>query len=197
MKAKKRPMTTFEKIFYAASFLFLIGAFIFLGTRDYQIREEPDNILIAKEFKTLTEANHFKYITGTDIVKDWNKKDMIVLMGFKENIWTEKYMVILNDVATELNIGTIYYYDFKENRQKNNKEYEIIAKHLKGYNRITDSGREEIYAPSLLVLKQGEIIGFDDELAFMKETDVDAYWSDYKINLKKNELKELLKKFKE
>ena len=39
MKVKKKPMPMWKKIFYVKSFIFLLWAFIYLGTKNYNAHQ--------------------------------------------------------------------------------------------------------------------------------------------------------------
>ncbi len=62
MKVKKKPMSLLQKVIYTICFLVLIGAFIFLGTRDYKVKEFSDNQIFSKEYKTISENNTFQVL---------------------------------------------------------------------------------------------------------------------------------------
>ena len=47
-------------------------------------------------------------------------------------------------------------------RKNNTEEYQEMVKLLKGFLRYDDEGNERIYAPSLIAIKNGKILEFDD-----------------------------------
>ena len=101
----------------------------------------------------------------------------------------EYYAKLLNEVAKEFGIDEIYYYDFLEDRENNNATYEDIANLLEDYVYINDLGKIEIYAPSLLVMKNGKIILFDKDLNFNEgKTNPRKYFNE-NYEIKKSQIK--------
>ena len=52
-----------------------------------------------------------------------------------------------------------------------------------------DSGKQDIYAPTLVMVKNGEIIAYDATTSINKGTITpETYWNEYNVGLKENEL---------
>ena len=116
-------------------------------------------------------------------------KKGIVFFGNKDNKWSQYYAKIINDVAKNVGIEEIYYYDFYADRDQNNGTYEDILKNLKDYVLYNDFGKANIYAPTLLVVNDNEVKYFDYETAFIEgEIEPDKYWTKEKIEQKEEEL---------
>lgn len=178
---------------YLIIFILLIGAFIYLGTLDYD-ETLPDNELFAQEFSLVSEDNVFKYANATDALMVANGAKGIVLFGTK-NEWVNYYANIINKVAKQVGIDNIYYYDFVSNRQDNNGTYEKIVEVLGDYVIYDDYNKAEIYAPSLLVVSKDEVLLFDTETSFrISNIEPSEYWNSYNEEQK---IKELSKVFQE
>ena len=116
-------------------------------------------------------------------------------MGFKENKWSFKIAEILNETVKESSIKEIYYYNFKKDRSNNNTYYENIVKKLRNYLPILDNEIVNIYAPTVLFVKNGELIGYDDETSIVKgNINIEDYWNEEKIKSKKMEYKQYINK---
>lgn len=189
-------MTLLQKIFYIASFIFLIGAFIYLGSKDFGAppKKMTNNESFAAEYGIIKE-NLYVYKSGQDILEILNSETGIIFMGFKENKWSFKIAEILNETVKESSIKEIYYYNFKKDRSNNNTYYENIVKKLRNYLPILDNEIVNIYAPTVLFVKNGELIGYDDETSIVKgNINIEDYWNEEKIKSKKMEYKQYINK---
>ena len=103
---------------------------------------------------------------------------------------------MVNKVAKEVGIEEIYYYDFTKNRKDNNGTYEDIVKTLNNYVTYNDKGIAEIYAPTLLVVSNDEVLLFDSETSFVKgEITPSTYWNSAKETSKEAEIREVFIKY--
>lgn len=174
----------------------MIGAFIYLGTLDYD-ESLPDNEQFAEDFSLVSEDNVFKYVNATDALMVANGTKGIVLFG-TQNEWVNYYANIVNKVAKEVGIDTIYYYDFVSNRQDNNGTYEAIVESLSDYVTYNDYGTPEIYAPSLLVVSGDEMLLFDTETSFVRgDIAPSEYWNSFNESAKMQELRNVFTKYLE
>ncbi len=197
MKVKKAPMPLWQKVFYILSFVFLVGAFIYLGTKDYNapIKKMTDQESFTKEFG-ITSDNIFDYKTGKEILETINTGTAVIFFGFPENEWSRPYAEILNEVAKYYGIKEIYYYNFKNDRNANNSYYENIVNKLSSFLPVLDNGTKNIYAPTVIFVKNGEIIFYDDETSISHgDITVADYWTKEKENEKKVTLGVYFQKF--
>ena len=185
-----------QMVIYFILFVILIGAFIYLGTLDYD-ESLPDNEQFAEDFSLVSEDNVFKYVNATDALMVANGTKGIVLFG-THNEWVNYYANIVNKVAKEVGIDTIYYYDFVSNRQDNNGTYETIVERLSDYVTYNDYGTPEIYAPSLLVVSGDEVLLFDTETAFVRgDIAPSEYWNSFNESAKMQELRNVFTEYLE
>lgn len=188
IKNKKMFKNKWQMIIYLILFVFIIYLFIYFGTKDYN-KSIPDNERFAQDFSLVDSNNVFKYVNATDVRMIAGGAKGIVLFGTK-NEWVDYYAYIVNKIAKEANIDTIYYYDFIKNRQDNNGTYEDIVRKLDKYVTYNDRGVAEIYAPSLLVVSHDEVLYFDSDTSFVKgKTTPSEYWTSYRQMKKEQELK--------
>ncbi len=196
VKNEKLFKNKWQMFIYCILFVILIGAFIYLGTLDYD-DSLPDNEQFASDFSLVSEDNVFEYINASKALMIANGSKGIVLFGTK-NEWVNYYAYIINEVAKEVGIDTIYYYDFIENRQENNGTYEAIVEKLSDYVTYNDYGVAEIYAPTLLVVSDDEILLFDTETSFIRgDVSPSEYWNSYNEMVKIEELRAIFLKYLE
>lgn len=198
MKVKKPPMPFFQIIFYVLSFFFLIGAFIYLGTKNYNVPKKrlSDAESFTQEYG-ISNENPFRYKTASEILETLNTGTAMIFMAFPENEWSRFYADLLNDVAKEEQIKEIRYYNFLKDRKNNNHYYENIVDYFRRYTYILDDSTKNLYAPTFVIIKNGEVLYFDNETAIMSgDYSVDEYWTFEKKQEKKKELKEVFQMYK-
>ena len=177
---KKRTMFDIFLIFI------LLIVLIFLGTRDYKVDKNKDSKRFDKEYSLVSKDNVFKYVDEKEAYNILKSGEGIIFMAFSGNEWSNYYAKILNEVAKEKKIDTIYYYDFLADRKKDSVTYEKIVDYLKIYLKKDDLGKTNVYAPCLVVLKDGYVMAFDDETSFVNGTiEPKDYWTEENINNKR------------
>ena len=197
MKKKKKRMPLFQKIFYIISFVFLITSFIFLGTRDFSTPKKnlSDSESFAEEYK-ISSNNLFVYKSSKEILDILSSGNGIIFMGYPENSWSKKIASLLNESASQNAIEEIYYYNFKKDRSNNTKNYQEIAKVLKKYLLVVENDSPQLYAPIVFVVKNGEILFYDDETSFVRGEDkFENYWTSEKCSDKINQYNTAFKKY--
>lgn len=184
---KKR--TIFDLIFIFLLLLLLI----FLGTRDYSSKIKEDNKKFDQEYSLVNEENVFSYIKEEEAYENM-QKDGIFFLGFSKNEWSNYYAQIINDAAKEEGIEKIYYYDFLTDREKASLTYKKIVSFLKDYLKKDDQENLNIYAPCLVIIKEGKIIFYDDETSFVTgDIKPASYWTEEKKQTKKIQFQEAFK----
>ena len=196
IKNEKLFKNKWQMLIYCLLFIALIGAFIYLGTLDYD-DTLPDNEEFANNFSVVPEDNVFVYANATDALMIANGTKGIVLFG-TTNEWVNYYANIVNKVAKEMGIDKIYYYDFVGNRQDNNGTYEAIVEKLSNYVTYNDYGTAEIYAPTLLVVSNDKVLLFDTETSFVEgNISPSEYWNSFNETAKMKELRNVFSKYLE
>ncbi len=177
-------------------FCIMIYLFAYLGTKEYQT-DVVDNIRFANEYKDISKNNVFVYLNENKVLEILNGKSGILFMGFPSNIWSHYYAEYLNEVAINNHIEEIYYYDFRKDRNLNNNTYTNIVNKLKEYLTFDDIGNMDLSAPTIVIVKNGEILYFDDEITYIKgDIRPEDYFTDYRKNLVKTNFDLAIKSFK-
>lgn len=186
-----------KKIICFILFFVMCYLFIYFGTKDYS-KDVLDNVKFHNEYNDVSENNLFTYTSATKILDIINNNgDAIIFMGFPSNTWSHKYASILNDVVMLRKSGPIYYYDFKKEREINSKDYNSILSYLDEYLYITDTGKKKISAPTIIFIKKGKVIYFNNRVSEIKgKTTPEDYFNDYNKNLLINELELAIEEYK-
>lgn len=187
-----------NKVVSLIAFITLLGAFIYVGTKDYKVLEVDEHKIFSNEYPEVPNKNVFVYSNSTKVYNKLKNDNAIIFFGFSKNEFSGAYAKILNEVAIESGIKEILYYDIHEDRENNNGTYESIVLLLKSYLHKNDLEEVNLVAPSMVVVKRGQIIYYDEETAFslapLKPGD---YWNEYNTDLKKATLKYVFEKYME
>ncbi len=168
-------------------FILIIISFIYIGTRDFNKNVIVDSERFDKEYVNVSKDNVFKYVDAVEIYSSLKSGNTVIFMGFPSNSWSGYYANILNEAAKACGIEEILYYDFYLDRENNNGTYESIVLNLANYLFTLDDDKKDIYAPTLVIVKNGEIIAFDSETSIMQgNIKPENYWTDLKSGLKYN-----------
>ncbi|MBO5095850.1 MAG: hypothetical protein J6B98_03160 [Bacilli bacterium] len=175
-----------QKLISFILFIVLLGAFIFVGTRDYEIKEVDEHKVFSNEYKIVPNENVFVYVNSSKIYTSLKSGSSIIFFGFSKNEFSGHYAKIINEVATEKGIKEILYYDFYEDRENYNGTYESIVLLLEDYLNKNDLGKVDLVAPSMVVVKNGKILFYDEETAYTPvKINPDDYWNEYNVGIKK------------
>ena len=152
---------------------------------------KSDALLFKEEYESLngstnirsvsiSDDNPFIYITEADLIEEIkNKNDIVVYFGFSDSPWCRSIIENLIQVSTDLGIKEIYYLDIKDIRdvktidadgniqteKEGSEGYLEMVSLLNDY--LADYVIDEvvvgkrIYAPNILVIKNGEIQGIE------------------------------------
>ena len=183
-----------KKLLKVAIFAILIVLFIYFGTRDYKIEkkkkidEKNASSILLDDGYLFTEINHSKVLN-----KISSKNDAIIYFCIDGNELCTKYGLLIDEVFKTFDVNEIYYYDIKEDRENNNGTYQKILTYLTDYLITDDLGEQDLHAPSLLFIKNGNIYAFDDELSIIHGAiDIDKIWNEEVINAKREYLTEVI-----
>jgi len=168
MKKKSLFKSKTQMIIYSILFMVCIGLFIIISQIDFQKDIDTEAEKFHALFEMVPNENLYVFSDATDVLEIINGRSGIVLMGFPTNKWMNYYADILNRAAMDLNVDKIYYYDFQTDRDESNGTYETIVNKLKVYVPVNDEGIQDIQAPTVLIVKKGEVIGYFDDTSIIK-----------------------------
>lgn len=168
MKKKSLFKNKTQMIVYMLTFTICIALFIIIGQIDFQKDIDTDGKQFHSLYNLVENDNLYIFSDVTDVYDILNGRSGVILMGFPSNKWINYYADILNKAAKEVGIDKIYYYDFQKDREESNGTYETVVNKLGVYVPVNDEGLQDIQAPTVVIVKKGEIIGYFDETSIVK-----------------------------
>ena len=177
-----------------AIIVILIGVVVFLLVRDNNeenVEATPtDAEKFAEEYSKISDDNVFVYASIDEILEVLDGGSGIVYLGFPECQWCGAYVPYLNEVAKDVGISEILYYNIREDRSNNTENYQKIVELLDGYLTNDEEGNPRIYVPAVIFVNNGTIVGFDDETSLDTGgfTNPDDYWTEEEVNDLKSRL---------
>ncbi len=186
---KKRIM-----ILVSVIILFMIGVVSLVLFLKKDKKTVSDMEKFSAEYHEVAKNNVFVYRNIDEIINILEKGTGIVYLGFPECKWCQRYTKYLNEVAMDMGISKIYYYNIREDRKLNTENYQKIVSILENYLQNDEEGNKRIYVPSAIALKKGEIVGFDDETAWDTKgfETPDEYWNTDEVNDLKEKLEKMI-----
>ena len=166
----------------------LVLTFILVGCTKEE--KETDSEKFAKEYTTVTDDNYFVYRNIDEIIKILEHGTGVVYLGFPECPWCQAYVKMLNEVADIEGLEKIYYYNIYEDRKNNTDSYQKIVNIIGEHLQYDDEGNKRIYVPAIIVVSEGQIIGFDDETAYDTKgfEKPEEYWTEQEVSDLKQKL---------
>ncbi|HHW69129.1 MAG TPA: hypothetical protein GX747_02155 [Tenericutes bacterium] len=161
-----------------------------------------------KKYKKLniSEENPIVYSSLKDIKRILQNGTGVIYFGFKECPWCRTAVPVLLNAAKEAGVNRIYYFndfsirDIKQKdeitgeiitTQEGSKEYyellKILGEHASIYSGLEDDTIKRLYAPTVVFVKSGEILGVHVGTI---DSQVDAY-----VELTDEQYKELKKNY--
>ena len=159
-----------------------------------EVKEKTDGEKFSEEYTEITKDNVFVYRDIEEIIKILEHGTGIVYLGFPECPWCQSYVKYLNEVSKDMAVEKIYYYDILEDRQNNTEEYQKIVSLLEEHLQYDQEGNKRIYVPSVIAVKKGEIVGFDDETAWDTKgfEKPEEYWTEDEVKDLKEKLEKMI-----
>lgn len=144
--------------------LLLTFLLVLMGCKSIEItRVEDDNntdsIRFSKEYEMNNTNNIYKYSSYANIIDTLKNKTGVIYLGFPSCDLCKKIVPVLNDAGKENKIKEILYYNFKDIRENNTKEYQELYNILKDYMNINEEELEKIKAPTVIFVNNGNITG--------------------------------------
>ena len=128
--------------------------------------KETDAIKFSKQYTSVPKENVFIYKDIDEIIQIMEHGTGIVYLGFPECPWCNAYVKYLNEVAIDVGIDKIYYYNILEDRKNNTEEYQKIVSLLGDNLQYDEEGNPRIYVPNVSFHIKGEVIANDYETSY-------------------------------
>ena len=198
MKEVKKRKTT-KILINLLSITFIIAASILIFEKfDQENILLEDSKKFASLYKDVPENNNFTFSSSSEVLKILEDGTGIIFFGYPECNWCQAYVKILNEAATKEDINKIYYLDVKNDREKNSQEYKKIISLLKNHLYFDDENNYRIYVPDVTFVKNGKIIGHDNETSLVTKEDgtPNEYWTNEKKEYLETRLITFMKELK-
>lgn len=170
---------TFKKLSYFFLYSLVILAFIYLGTKDYHlVSYATDGERFNGDYNEIPRNNPFIYLNSTELIELLNNGSGIIFMGNSENEWSQEYAKYLYELLKDTKVEEVYYYDVKKVKLLKNRNYYNIIKALEGNLIETDDSDNNLFSPSLYIVKDGEVVFYDNTTAVVNNAlELDEYWT--------------------
>ena len=179
--------------------LICVVAILSAGALTYYLlnnkKNETDAERFSKEYTQVSEKNVFVYKNASQIVKILENGTGVVFLGFADCQWCQAYAPKLHEVVDDLGIEKVFYCDIKKDREDNTEDYQKIVSLIGDGLLYDDEGNHRVYVPDVTVVKDGKIIGHDNESSTAtteKDGTPSEYWTKEKSDALKNRLQVML-----
>lgn len=175
-----------KKVIYLLIFILMIFAFIFLSKKYTKNEETIDTI--TTYYSNIT-SKKFEVAKAAKVKSLLKEGKSIIILGNSESKYSEKYISLIEETIESIILDKVYYYDLRNDKQQQNSNYYDIRDALSGNLVTTDLGENNLLAPSLYIIDNGEVKYYNIESAAVKNTDsIEDYWTYEKEQNFKNEI---------
>lgn len=176
----------------------IIIAFIIIVSVVVIVKENEsknDKLKFAIEYTDIGSDNLYDELTLKETLDFLKYGTGVILFGFPECNWCQEIVPIVNDVAKEQGIKKVYYYNIRDIRQNNTKEYQEIVKLLKDNLDVDENNNLKVYVPDVFVLKRGKVVAHNNDYSRL-DGEADDYFTDSKKQEAKIKYESLLSEYK-
>ncbi|MCL1808818.1 MAG: hypothetical protein FWG42_03505 [Clostridiales bacterium] len=153
---------------------------------------QPDALRFSKEYLLMSDDNVFVYKNAKETADFLESGTGIVFMGFPTCPWCQAYVVLLDGVAKELGVEEIFYLDIFDDRSDNSRQYQRLVAFKEHHLLPDDDGNPRIFVPDVTVVKDGVVVGHDNETSTMSDMDPSDYWTMPKVDALQQRLREMM-----
>jgi len=154
---------------------------------------QSDALRFSGDYLLMSDDNVFVYKNAKQTVEILENGTGVVFMGFPTCPWCQAYVPLLDEVAKELGLKEIYYLDVYDDRSDNTPEYQRLVE-LMGHHLLTDDNdNPRIYVPDVTVVKDGVILGHNNDTSTLSGMDPSDYWTISLVRELQQELREMIR----
>ena len=185
-----------QMVIYILLLILLLSLFVIVGEIDFKKEEDTEAKQFSSLYNLVDKDNLFVFGDATDVLNILKGRSGVIFLAFPSNKWSNKYASILNEVGKEMGIDKIYYYDFKKDREESNGTYETVVNTLEMYVPVDDENNKNLQAPTIIIVKKGNIIGYFDDVTLMRgPVNPSEYYNENEITRIKSSLKYALEEY--
>ncbi len=139
----------------------ILGILLLSGCSVTSINESNDAKRFSEEYSAIdvSEDNPMIYKTDKEIIDILKSGTGIIYFGFPDCPWCREAVPVLLEIAKEMDIDEIYYFNPKEIREENTDTYQEIVKLLGDNLQNDESGNKRLYVPDVYFVSGGKILG--------------------------------------
>lgn len=163
-------------------FLLLISVCLFTGCSIKKTNELTDAEIFAAEY-SIGKDNVFAYATIDDVFSIFDGGTGIVFFGNSDQENCTSIVKLFSDLVEETDISRVYYYNPTVIRDDKTLEYDNLLSLMGDNLSLTEEGDSYLSIPSVYFVKDGVIIGYNDDASKIMEID-DEEIDDFKEALK-------------
>lgn len=167
----------------------LLVAFILLGKKDWKQVQPKDSVRFQEEYKAVAKDNVFVYKTHNEINEMLEKGTGVIYLGFPSCPWCQAYVPYLNEVAKEMKVEEIAYFNIFEARKNNTVAYQKTVSLLKDFLNTNDEGVKRVFVPEIIVVDKGIITSHNNDTSMLSGDDTSSYWTTEKVGEFKDTLR--------
>lgn len=169
-------------------FLILILILLITGCSVKKTTELTDTEKFSKEYG-VSINNSFEYITIDEARNIIENETGIIFFGNSDCEWCVENAKILTEVLNSEKIEKAYYYNPKKISDKNTKKYKKLLTLLSDYLEDDKDDNEYLFLPDTYFIKEGKIIGHNNDLSNMDITEEDELTPERKKKIRNKYLK--------
>jgi len=151
-----------------------------------------DAARFSSDYVLMDKDNVFVYKSARQTADILENGTGVIFIGFPACPWCQAYVPILNEVAKELGIDEVIYLDILIDRSINSAQYRRLVEMKKHHLETDDNGKPRIYVPDVTVVKDGVIVGHDNETCTLSDMDPTDYWTISKVEALRQRLREMI-----
>lgn len=172
--------------------LVVISIFFITGCSVKRTEDVTDGEIFASEY-AVNKDNVFKYATIEEVLSLFKDGTGVILFGNSDQDECYSVVKMFMDLVSENNISEVYYYDPTMIRDDGSKEYDELLNLLGDNLTITDDDLE-LMIPSVYFVRDGEIVGYNDEAVLMLDIADEVELDDF-LKVLENKYFKLIKKY--
>ena len=152
-------------------------AFVYLSEK-YSSNSER-KVYTINDYYAENNNKYYEVVTGNKMISLLRNGHNIIFIGSSSSIYSQKYIEEIDKIFNSLKIDKVYYYDLNNDKYQQNSNYYEIKELLDGYLTSTDDSDNNLLAPSLYIINNGQVEYYNTETSTMKNTSsIESYWTE-------------------
>lgn len=131
------------------------------------------------------EDNVFTFISVREAADKLETGTGIIYLGFPECPWCQTYVPLLNMTAQAHGLERVYYANILNDRENHSPDYQRIVRALENRLDLDEDGNPRVFVPFIVAVKDGVIVGHDNEsgLNFRDDTIPSPldFWTNWRV----------------